>query len=119
MMEQTHIFKALKGVRGRAPVNLIALEELLVRFSNLVVEQPWIKEIDINPLLASPERLIALDARVVVHGKSVPEDKLPRPAIRPYPTQYSSQWKLKNSNAITIRPIRPEDVSRFEQFEKV
>ena len=68
MMEQTNIFKALKGVRGRKPVDLAALEELLVRFSQLVVEQPWIKEIDINPLLASPERLLALDARVVVHG---------------------------------------------------
>ena len=68
MMEQTRIFKALKGVRGRKPVDIEALEELLVRFSQLVVEQPRIKEIDINPLLASPERLLALDARVVVHG---------------------------------------------------
>ena len=68
MMEQTNIFNALKGVRGRKPVDLAALEELLVRFSQLVVEQPWIKEIDINPLLASPERLLALDARVVLHG---------------------------------------------------
>ncbi len=50
MMEQTNILKALKGVRGRKPVDLAALEDLLVRFSQLVVEQPWIKEIDINPL---------------------------------------------------------------------
>ena len=55
-------------MRGRKPVNLAALEQLMVRFSHLVVEQPWIKEIDINPLLATPERLVALDARVVVHG---------------------------------------------------
>ena len=67
MMEKTKIYKALKGVRGRKPVDLAALEQLLVRFSQLVVEQPWIKEIDINPLLASPERLLALDARVVLH----------------------------------------------------
>ena len=88
MMEQTKIYTALKGVRGRPPVNLAALEELLVRFSYLVVEQPWISEIDINPLLASPERLIALDARVVLHPKDTKEEKLPKPAIRPYPTQY-------------------------------
>ena len=68
-MEQTKIYKALKGVRGRKPVDLAALEELLVRFSQLVVEQPWIKEIDINPLLASPEGLLAFDARVVVYGR--------------------------------------------------
>ena len=118
MMEQTHIYEALKGVRGRPPVNLAALEELLVRFSQLVVEQPWIAEIDINPLLASHERLIALDARVVVHGKNVPEDKLPRPAIRPYPTQYVTAWKLANGTATTIRPIRPEDEPMLVKFHE-
>ena len=56
MMEQTQIFTALKGVRGRKPVNMPELEALLVRFSQLVLEQRWIAEIDINPLLASPER---------------------------------------------------------------
>ncbi len=55
LMEQTRILTALKGVRGRKPVDLPALESLLVRFSQLVIEQPWISEIDINPLLASPE----------------------------------------------------------------
>ncbi len=74
MMEQTKIYKALKGVRGRKPVDLEALELLLVRFSALVAEQRWIKEIDINPLLASPDGLIALDARVVVHGAEVTLD---------------------------------------------
>jgi acetyltransferase len=54
MMEQTKIYQALQGVRGRKPVDMEALERLLVRFSQLVVEQRWIKEIDINPLLASP-----------------------------------------------------------------
>ena len=58
-------------MRGRKPVNLTALEELLVRFSQLVMEQPWIKEIDINPLLATPEQLLALDARVVVHDSAM------------------------------------------------
>src|SRR5215218_4838488 len=56
MMEQTRIFEALGGVRGRAPVDIGSLEKLLVRVSQLVVEQPWIKELDINPLLASPGR---------------------------------------------------------------
>jgi len=109
LMEQTLIYQALKGVRGRKPVNLTALEELLVRFSQLVVEQPWIAEIDINPLLASSERLIALDARVVLHGKGMTQDKLPAPAIRPYPTQYVGPWTLKSGAKVTIRPIRPED----------
>ncbi len=109
MIEQTKIYTALKGVRGRPPVKLDELEGLLVRFSQLVVEQKWIAEIDINPLVASPERLIALDARVVLHLANVTEDKLPRPAIRPYPVQYVAPWKLRDGTPVTIRPIRPED----------
>ena len=90
MMERTRIYRALAGVRGRKPVDLSALELLLVRFSQLVAEQPRIKEIDINPLLASAEGSVALDARVVLHDASLPDSALPSLAIRPYPIQYDS-----------------------------
>ena len=109
MMEQTKIYRALKGVRGRKPVDLPALEDLLVRFSELVVENPWIKELDINPLLASPERLLALDARVVLHDLDKKEEDLPHAAIRPYPAQYEELWTMKDGEKVEIRPIRPED----------
>ncbi len=118
MMEQTRVFTALKGVRGRKPVNLAALEQLLVRFSQLVLEQRWIAEIDINPLLASPERLLALDARIVLHGPAVTLDQLPNPAIRPYPSQYVSTWTMKDGNQVTIRPIRPEDEPLMVKFHE-
>jgi acetyltransferase len=116
LMEQTKIYSALLGVRGRKPVNLAALEALLVRFSQLVMEQPWIKEIDINPLLATPEQLLALDARVVVHDSSMQPAQLPRATIRPYPQQYIWNWKLKDGTPVTIRPIRPEDEPLIAQF---
>ena len=77
LMEQTKIFKVLKGVRGRASVDMAALDQILVRFSRLVAEQRWIKEIDINPLLASPERILALDARIVLHGPEVRAEDIP------------------------------------------
>lgn len=118
MMEQTKVLKALKGVRGRKPVDLSALEDLLVRFSQLVVEQPWIKEIDINPLLASAERIVALDARVVVHGLDMTEDKLPTSAIRPYPLHLVKTWKMKDGKEVVIRPIRPEDEPLMIEFHK-
>jgi acetyltransferase len=118
LMEQTRIFKALKGVRGREPVNMAALEDLLVRFSQLVLEQRWIAEIDINPLLASSERLLALDARIVLHGPEVTLGQLPKPAIRPYPSQYVSSWTMKNGNQVTIRPIRPEDEPLMVKFHE-
>jgi acetyltransferase len=116
MMEQTRIYKALQGIRGRAPVDMEALERLLVRFSQLVVEQPWIKEIDVNPLLVSAERLIALDARIVLHEPTMTEESLPRSAIRPYPTRYVTPWKLPNGEDVLIRPIRPEDEPLMVQF---
>jgi acetyltransferase len=109
MMEQTKVLAALQGVRGRKAIDLAALEEFLVRFSQLVVEQRWIREIDINPVLASPERIVALDARIVVYGSEVREDQLPPLAIRPYPIQYVQPWTMKNGEPVTIRPIRPED----------
>ncbi len=116
MMEQTKILTALRGVRGRPPVNLAALEQLLVRFSVLVVEQRWIKEIDINPLLASPDRLLALDARVIIHESNVSDTEIPRPAIRPYPSQYITAWTAKNGSKLLLRPIRPEDEPLLVKF---
>lgn len=116
MMEQTHIYTALKGVRGRDPVDLAALERLLVRFGQLVVEQRWIKELDINPLMASPEQLLALDARVLIYGSDTTEDQLPKLAIRPYPAQYSGTWTTPGGVLITIRPILPEDEPYLAKF---
>ncbi len=116
MMEQTKIFTALHGVRGRKSCDISALQRLLVRFSQLVVEQPWISEIDINPLLINDQRMIALDARVVVHPADMKESDLPRPAIRPYPTQYVLPWKMVGGDDVTIRPIRPEDEPLMVEF---
>jgi acetyltransferase len=116
MMETTKIYHALKGVRGRKSVNLAALEKLMVGFSQLVAEQRWIKEIDINPLFASASHLVALDARVILHDPKTKDDKLPKLAIRPYPTQYVSSWKLKDKTPVTIRPIRPEDEPMLVKF---
>ena len=121
MMQQTKIFDALKGVRGRKPVDLESLDRLMVRFSQLVVEQPRIKEIDINPLLASPEQIIALDARIVLHDPTLPDEELPRPAIRPYPTQYIRAFDLHSNDKVAggtvqIRPVKPEDEPLMTEF---
>lgn len=118
LLERTRIFTALQGVRGRPPVDLAALERLIVRFGELVVAHPWIREIDINPLLASSERLIALDARVVLHDPATREEDLPRPAIRPYPIQYVWPWTLRNGMQVTLRPIRPEDEPLIVRFHE-
>lgn len=116
MMEQTRIYRALQGVRGRSAVDLVALEQLIVRFGDLVVTHRQIAEMDINPLLVSPEGFIALDARVRLHPPGVQEADLPRPAIRPYPSQYVSTHTLPDGTSVTIRPIRPEDEPLMVRF---
>ncbi|MEO8287665.1 MAG: bifunctional acetate--CoA ligase family protein/GNAT family N-acetyltransferase [Chloroflexota bacterium] len=118
MMERTKIYTALQGVRGRRPVDIEGLQHLLVRFSQLVVEQRLIKELDINPLLASPDRLIALDARVVLYEPEVREEDVPPLAIRPYPLQYVQQWTAKDGTPLMIRPIRPEDEPLIVKFHE-
>jgi len=118
MMEQTRIFQAFRGVRGRKPVDLAALELALVRFARLIAENPVIRESDVNPLVAGPEQILALDARFVLHPASVADADLPKPGIRPYPVQYVSPWVMKDGMRITIRPIRPEDETLMPDFHK-
>ena len=108
LMEQTKIYRALGGVRGRAPVNLDLLSTLLVRFSALVVEQPRIREIDVNPLLVSSDGPLALDGRMLLHGSAARAGAV-RPAIRPYPSEYLFPTRLRDGTCVLIRPIRPED----------
>ncbi len=118
MMERTKIYTALQGVRGRPPVDLAAVEALLVRFGQLVIDQRWIKEIDINPLFASSDELVALDARVVLYGPKVQESELPQLAIRPYPSQYIKTITTEDNLEITLRPIRPEDEPKMVKFHE-
>jgi acetyltransferase len=118
LMEQTRIYEALQGVRGQAAVDLARLEQLLVHFSQLVVEHPWIKEIDINPLQVGVHGFLALDARVILHPPEMAEADLPRPAIRPYPIQYVSPWATESGVEVMIRPIRPEDEPLLVQFHQ-
>lgn len=115
LMEKTKIYEALKGVRGRAPVKLEELEEILVSFSEMIIENPRIKECDINPLLVSPSGCIALDARVVLYEK---HEMRPPLAIRPYPIQYIREAVLKNGEPYLIRPIMPEDEPKIVNFHK-
>ena len=114
LMEETRIYRALRGFRGRAGIDLAALEDILVRFSQLVTEQPRIKEIDINPFLASAGEIVALDARIVLQEEPN-EDHLPQPVIRPYPAEYVGEWKI-DGQPVTIRPIRPEDEPLLVKF---
>jgi len=115
VMEQTRIYEALKN---QGDIELAALEQLLVRFSLLVTEQQWIREIDVNPLVVSSGRILALDARIIVHGIDVKPESVPELAIRPYPAQYVARWTLPAGTPVTFRPIRPEDEPLMVRFHE-
>src|SRR5262249_58988239 len=78
LIERTRIYEALRGVRGQRAVPVERLETLLVNFSQLVADFLEIREIDINPLLAGPERIVALDARVALCPLDLPAERRPR-----------------------------------------
>jgi acetyltransferase len=118
LLEQTQIYTALKGVRGRPPVALAQLELFLARFSQLVADFLEIQEIDVNPLLATSERVVALDARMVLAPANLPEGGRPRLAIQPYPNQFVTSWRLNDGTEVTIRPIRPEDEPLLVQLHE-
>lgn len=111
LIEETKIFKLLKGYRGMDGVNLIAIEFLLYKFAYLLMDFPEIQEIDINPFSVNAEKGIVLDAKVVLDPsvKRNPVYPYSHLVISPYPKEYIKHIKLKNGKQVTLRPICPED----------
>ncbi len=124
MMEETKIYKLLKGYRGAAPADIKKLEETLLLFSQLLIDFPQIKEIDINPLLINEREACILDARIVIDKENVckkfePHEHL---VITPYPKKYEKLWALRNGTEVLLRPIKPEDepmwLEMFQSFSE-
>ncbi len=124
MMEETKIYRQLKGYRQAPPVNIKRLEETMLLFSQLLVDYPQIKEIDINPLLINEKEACILDARIVIEKDKVckkfePHEHL---VISPYPKKYELLWTLKNGQEVLLRPIKPEDeplwLEMFQSFSE-
>ena len=106
MMEQTRVYRLLRGYRDRPPVDLDAVALSLVKLSQLVCEIPEVVEIDINPLLAGPAGVLALDARIKITAEKRGIERL---AIRPYPAELEEDIQIENGPMLRLRPIRPED----------
>ena len=106
MMEETKVYRLLKGFRGSAPVDLKRLDETILQFSQLLVDFPQIKEIDINPLLISEKDACVLDARIVVDKDKVCKKFEPHEhmVISPYPKKYEILWLLKNGQEVLLTP---------------
>jgi len=124
IMEETKVYQLLKGYRNVPPANLKLLEETMVRFSQMLVDFPQLKEVDINPLFIDGKEAFALDARIVIDKERVfakfePHQHL---VISPYPKKYETLWKLRDDRTILLRPIKPEDeplwLEMFQNFSE-
>jgi acetyltransferase len=116
LMERTRIYK-LSEAGGFCP-NFRLLEEILVKFSQLVIDLPEIKEIEINPLIVDENSADAVDARIVIDPEKVLKETHPHEhlVIAPYPRKYVTRWTLKNGVPVVLRPIRPEDEPLLNEF---
>jgi acetyltransferase len=124
LMEETKVYELLKGYRNVPPANLKLLEEIMVRFSQMLVDFPQLKEVDINPLFINEKEAFAFDARIVIDPKRVftkfePHQHL---VITPYPTKYETMWRLRDGRTVILRPIKPEDeplwLEMFQNFSE-
>ena len=117
LMEESRMYKMLNGYRNKPPADLGQLEQIIVSFSNMIVDFPEIAESDINPIAISNGRAYALDARIVLDKSCIkPATQYPHLVITPYPTRYIVAWTLPDGSALLFRPIKPEDEPLIDEL---
>jgi len=110
LIEDTSVYQLLQGYRGKPPADLRQLEEIIVSFSNLVMDFPEILEMDINPLGIVNGKAVALDAKIIMDKGCLEESaQYPHLVITPYPSRYISHWRATDGTDVLLRPIKPED----------
>ena len=116
LITKTKAMKLLGDFRGKPPVNMDALVNVLLRISDMICELPQIQEMDINPLLIDEKGAIAVDARIVIDYSSVSRTSYGHMAIHPYPKHLVTRSQTPDGTTITMRPIRPEDARAEQEF---
>lgn len=111
MLESLRIYPLLKGYRGSKAKNIDKLIEVLIRLSYLAADYPEIEELDINPIIVTPDDVIALDARIVIDKEVIGKhsNDYSHLVLRPYPERLIRPAVLKDGTKIVLRPIKPED----------
>jgi len=117
LMQRTRVHRLLSGYRDVPPADLDALARLLCGVSEMICVLPWLKEMDLNPILAHPGGAVIADARVVMHEKPPKAGpRYPHMAIHPYPAELESEVSLRDGTRVLLRPMRPEDVELEKRF---
>jgi acetyltransferase len=117
LMEKTAVYRHINSARP-VSLNVKALEEILVRFSQLVIDFPEIEEVEVNPLVFDGSDAVAVDARIVLDAEKIRYGTQPYEhlAIAPYPKKYVKEWKLKDETPVLFRPIKPEDEALLDEM---
>ncbi|MEZ5610424.1 MAG: bifunctional acetate--CoA ligase family protein/GNAT family N-acetyltransferase [Rhodocyclaceae bacterium] len=116
LIRSTRVSSYLDEFRNMPPINMEALEMVLLRVSEMVCELPWLKELDINPLIVDENGAVAVDARIVADNVSPTADRYDHMAIHPYPQHLTTHWTLPDGTDVTIRAIKPEDADLEVNF---
>ncbi|WP_022947112.1 bifunctional acetate--CoA ligase family protein/GNAT family N-acetyltransferase [Methylohalobius crimeensis] len=116
LIRQTRIYTLLQAFRHLPAANLDALEQVLLRVSEIVCELPEIREMDINPLIVDEHGALAVDARMAVAYHAPGPNRYGHMAVHPYPAHLVKQVQLSDGTDITLRPIRPEDAEIEQAF---
>ena len=114
LIEETHVYRLLKGYRAEPAADLAALRRTLIRIGQLAIDFAEVKELDINPLIADAQGVVALDARIKVAADARPPHA--RLAIRPYPRELEGTLTLRDGSPIQVRPVRPEDKENLKEL---
>lgn len=123
LISRTRVSKLLEGFRNRPRADLHAIALTLVKVSQIAVDIPEIREMDINPMAVDAHGVIALDARVAIAKPAIHPGRkgTSRLAILPYPQEWERLLTLKDGRSVRVGPVRPEDEARYRRFfeEKV
>ena len=116
MLASTRAIAPLDRLRNIPPVSLAAIEAVLLRVSEMVCELPWIKTMEINPLIVDENGAVAVDARINIAKLPPNAGCYDHMAIHPYPSQQTLEYQSPDGQIVTIRPIKPEDAYLAQDF---
>jgi acetyltransferase len=116
MIRCTRVSKMLEAFRGMPPADVSALVTVLLRVSEMVCELPWIREMDLNPIIVDENGALTVDARVVVAEPPLLARRYDHMAIHPYPAHLAGTWQAPDGTEVEVRPIRPEDAEIEREF---
>ena len=116
LIERSRVHEILQEWRGAPAADMGALEQLLLRVSDMVCMLPQLRQMDINPVIVDDQGAVAVDARIVVDGAAQAPGNYGHLAVLPYPTGLEREWPLNGGGLYTIRPIHPDDAEMLQTF---